>query len=273
MNHISFLRNQSNFLSSFFIQSKIALVFNMLCVNDSLSGVYRVCRQRQTILCSQGEVVAKYISQKNTWKTGCTKHDLLNSPQLRWDGSCWFPSSLSLFSWSSVEVCQIPYLHGDYHVLIFFKTFLFKSCIYYLFLGCARSLLLCGLFFSGCERELFSSCGAPASHCGGFSCGAQALGHVGFSSCGFWALEHRLSSRGAWAHLLWGMWDLPRPTIKSVSPALTGGFFTTEHDEDAWCKPLSCGFCPSFYWYRASLVAQLVKNPPAIRETWVHSLG
>ena len=26
-------------------------------------------------------------------------------------------------------------------------------------------------------------------------------------------------------------------------------------------------------WLRASLVAQLVKNPPAIRETWVQSLG
>ena len=25
--------------------------------------------------------------------------------------------------------------------------------------------------------------------------------------------------------------------------------------------------------YRASLVAQLVKNPPAMRETWVQSLG
>ena len=26
-------------------------------------------------------------------------------------------------------------------------------------------------------------------------------------------------------------------------------------------------------YHRASLVAQLVKNPPAIRETWVQSLG
>ena len=33
------------------------------------------------------------------------------------------------------------------------------------------------------------------SHCGGFSCcWAQALGHAGFSSCGSWALEHRLNS-------------------------------------------------------------------------------
>ena len=27
------------------------------------------------------------------------------------------------------------------------------------------------------------------------------------------------------------------------------------------------------YIYRASLVAQLVKNPPAMQETWVRSLG
>ena len=92
-----------------------------------------------------------------------------------------------------------------------------------------RSLLLCSLFSSCCEWGLFSSCGAPACRCGGFSCGAQALGHVDFSSCSSWALEHRLNSRGAWAHLLWGMWDLPRPRIESVSPALAGEFFTTEH--------------------------------------------
>ena len=40
----------------------------------------------------------------------------------------------------------------------------------------------------------------------GFSCGAQALGVRasvvvvrGLSSCGLWALEHRLSSCGTWA--------------------------------------------------------------------------
>ena len=50
-------------------------------------------------------------------------------------------------------------------------------------------------------------CGARASHCGGFSCcGAWALGMLatvvrvrGLSSCGSQALEHKLSSCGAWA--------------------------------------------------------------------------
>ena len=50
----------------------------------------------------------------------------------------------------------------------------------------------------------------------------------GLSSCGSQGLEHRLNSCGIWAQLLYGMWDFPRPGIEPVSPALTGGFFTTE---------------------------------------------
>jgi len=77
--------------------------------------------------------------------------------------------------------------------------------------------------------QVGASCGAWASHCGGFSqCPAQVLGHVGFSSCGFQVLERRLSGCGAWAPLLHGLWDLPRSGIKPMSPALAGGFFTTE---------------------------------------------
>ena len=52
-----------------------------------------------------------------------------------------------------------------------------------------------------------------ASHCGGFSfCRVWALRLTGFSS------------RGAWAQLPCSMGNLPRPGIKSSSPALTGGF-------------------------------------------------
>ena len=60
------------------------------------------------------------------------------------------------------------------------------------------------------------------------SCGAWALGHVGFRSCACWALEGGLSSCGAQAQFPHGMWSLPRSGIKPVSPALAGGFFTTE---------------------------------------------
>ena len=48
------------------------------------------------------------------------------------------------------------------------------------------------------------------------------------SHSGARALEHRLSSCGAWAWLLHGMWDLPGSGIEPMSLALAGGFFTTE---------------------------------------------
>ena len=51
--------------------------------------------------------------------------------------------------------------------------------------------------------------------------------HAGFSSCGTRAPELRLSSCGAWAQLLRGMWDLPGPGIEPMSLALAGGFLTT----------------------------------------------
>ena len=61
--------------------------------------------------------------------------------------------------------------------------------------------------------------------------GSRRVGSVvvarGLSSCGARALECRLSSCGTWAYLLRGMWDLPGPGLKPVSPALAGGFLTT----------------------------------------------
>ena len=46
------------------------------------------------------------------------------------------------------------------------------------------------------------------------------------------AVEHRLQTRrlsscGSRAQLPGGMWDLPRPGLEPVSPALAGGFSTT----------------------------------------------
>ena len=48
---------------------------------------------------------------------------------------------------------------------------------------------------------------------------------------------------------------LLNPVIEPVSPAMAGGFFTTEPHGKAYQAA------------RASLVAQLVKNPPAMQET------
>ena len=39
------------------------------------------------------------------------------------------------------------------------------------------------------------------------------------------APEHRFNSCGAQVYLIHGMWDLPGPGIKPMSPALSGSFF------------------------------------------------
>ena len=62
-----------------------------------------------------------------------------------------------------------------------------------------------------------------ASDCGGFSrCGARALGARASV-----VVARGLSSCGARAQLLCGMWDLPGPGLEPVSPALAGGCLTT----------------------------------------------
>ena len=55
--------------------------------------------------------------------------------------------------------------------------------------------------------------------------------------------EHRLqmcslSSCGSRAQLLCGMWDLPRPGLEPVSPALAGGFSTTAPPGKPWLYSL-----------------------------------
>ena len=49
----------------------------------------------------------------------------------------------------------------------------------------------------------------------------------------------RLSSCGSQAQLLRGMWDLPRPGLEPVSPALAGRFSTTAPPG----KPLPIFYC------------------------------
>ena len=49
----------------------------------------------------------------------------------------------------------------------------------------------------------------------------------------------RLSNCGSWAQLLHGMWDLPRPGLEPVSPALAGRLSTTAPPG----KPILIEFC------------------------------
>ena len=83
------------------------------------------------------------------------------------------------------------------------------------------------------------------------SLAARPLGSVGCSSC------------NAWAYLLQSMWNLLGPGIEPMSPV---NHWTSREILDI--KYLTVIMAA---W--ASLVAQLVKNPPAMWETWVRSLG
>ena len=51
--------------------------------------------------------------------------------------------------------------------------------------------------------------------------------HGPFTIAASLVAECRLSNCGSWAQLLRGMWDLPRPGLEPVSPALAGRFSTT----------------------------------------------
>ena len=66
----------------------------------------------------------------------------------------------------------------------------------------------------------------------------------GLSSCGMGALERRLSSCGARAELLHGMWGLPGPGLEPVSPALAGRFLTTAPPGKSLNDELLNGFAP-----------------------------
>ena len=77
-------------------------------------------------------------------------------------------------------------------------------------------LRFCARAFSGCDEQwpLFIAVRGPLT--------------VAASLVAEHRLQtRRLSSRGSRAQLLRGMWDLPRPGLEPVSPALAGRFSTT----------------------------------------------
>ena len=117
----------------------------------------------------------------------------------------------------------------------FVFVFVFFNLFIYLFLA-VLGLCCCAQAFSSCGEQglLFVAVHgfliAVASLVSEYGLQAhrlQQLWLMGFSSCGSWALEYRLSSCGARAQLLRSMWDLPRPGLEPVSPALAGGFLCT----------------------------------------------
>ena len=95
--------------------------------------------------------------------------------------------------------------------MFFFNFYLFI----YLFLA-VLGLRFCARAFSSCGKRgpLFIAVRGPLT--------------VAASPVAEHRLQtHRLSSCGSRAELLRGMWDLPRPGLEPVSPALAGRFSTT----------------------------------------------
>ena len=88
--------------------------------------------------------------------------------------------------------CSVPVSSSGSLFFFFLIVFIYS----FIFLSAALGLRCCVWAFSSCqELGLLLSCAVWAFHCSGLSyCGAQALGHMGFSTYSSWALEHRLRS-------------------------------------------------------------------------------
>ena len=103
-------------------------------------------------------------------------------------------------------------------LFFFFKVSLF---IYFLINLCILFMTVLGLRFSA---RAFSSCGKG----GPLFIAVRGPLTVAASLVAEHRLQtRRLSSCGSRAQLLRGMWDLPRPGLEPMSPALAGRFSTT----------------------------------------------
>ena len=107
------------------------------------------------------------------------------------------------------------YIYKQKHLPFSLSIYIFKILFIYLFMA-VLGLRFCARAFSNCGKwgPLFIAVRRPLTI-------ATSL-----------VAEHRLQTRrlsncGSRAQLLRGMWDLPRPGLEPVSPALAGGFLTT----------------------------------------------
>ena len=114
-----------------------------------------------------------------------------------------------------------------FFLLIYLFTYFW---LHWVFIAACRLFSSCseqGLLFVVVFGLLIAVASLVAEH-GLQAHGLQQLWHAGSVSCGSQALEDRLSSCGARVQLLRSMWDLPGPGLEPMSPALAGGFSTTE---------------------------------------------
>ena len=93
--------------------------------------------------------------------------------------------------------------------------FLFKFYLFILFMA-VLGLCFCARAFSSCSKwgPLFIAVRGP------LAVAASPVAEHRLQTC-------RLSNCGSRAQLFCGMWDLPRPGLEPVSPALAGRFSTT----------------------------------------------
>ena len=146
--------------------------------------------------------------------------------------------NFNLISHSSEYALNYFLLCSSFKIIVSISSFLIILFIF----GCAGSSLVLELFSSCRQQGLLSSCGAQASHWGGFSCGARALGSMSFSSClmGLVVATPRLQSTGSVivAHglscsLACGIL-LDQGSNSCLLHRLAGRFFTTEPPGKPW---------------------------------------
>ena len=113
-----------------------------------------------------------------------------------------------------------------FHCCSFFIIFLIATLFIYLFIfifGCVGSSFHARAFSScGKRGPLFMVVRGPL-----FIAVHRPLTIVAPPVAGHRLQTHRLSSCGSRAQPLRSMWDLPRPGLEPVSPALAGRFSTT----------------------------------------------
>ena len=129
---------------------------------------------------------------------------------------------MSVLYWSLISIKTD--ITSTLSIVVFFMDLI--NLFIYLFMA-VLGLRFCARAFSSCGKRgpLFISVRGPLTI-------AASL-----------VVEHRLQTRrlnscGSRAQLLRGMWDLPRPGLEPVSPALAGRFSTTAPPG----KPYSCVF-------------------------------
>ena len=126
-----------------------------------------------------------------------------------------------------VEGLFLNWGHQYFTGIFYFFTYLFI----YLFMA-VLGLRFCARAFSSCSKRgpLLIAVRGP------LTIAASLVVEHRLQTC-------RLSNCGSRAQLLCGMWDLPRPGLEPVSPALAGRFSTTAPPG----KPLECFLLKHLY--------------------------